>query len=80
MLLSKAATKSVSCTMLRPPPSQAAPTHHPSPASPTPLTLPHTHPPTHPQMIYCNAEGLQWVDHYRLVVASDKAKARQPYW
>jgi len=31
-------------------------------------------------MIYCNAEGIQWVDNYRVVVASDKAKARQPYW
>lgn len=32
------------------------------------------------QMIYCNAEGIQWVDHFRIVVTSDKAKSRQPYW
>ena len=31
-------------------------------------------------MIFCNAEGIQWVDHYRVVVSSDKAKAKQPYW
>ena len=29
---------------------------------------------------YCNAEGLQWLDNYRLLVASDKAKSTQPYW
>lgn len=32
------------------------------------------------QMIYCNAEGIVWVDNYRIAIASDKAKARQPYW
>lgn len=31
-------------------------------------------------MIYCNAEGIVWVDNYRIAIASDKAKARQPYW
>lgn len=34
----------------------------------------------HCEMIYCNGEGLQWIDHYRIVVASDRAKATQPYW
>ncbi|KAL4438157.1 hypothetical protein ABPG77_010518 [Micractinium sp. CCAP 211/92] len=34
----------------------------------------------HCEMIYCNAEGIQWVDHFRIVVTSDKAKSRQPYW
>ena len=30
------------------------------------------------QMVYCNAEGIQWLDNYRLLVASDKAKSSQP--
>lgn len=34
----------------------------------------------HCEMIYCNAEGIVWVDNYRIAIASDKAKARQPYW
>jgi hypothetical protein len=33
-----------------------------------------------PQMIYCNAEGVAWIDNYRVVVASDKAKSKQPFW
>lgn len=37
-------------------------------------------PQSNPQMIYCNAEGIVWVDNYRIAIASDKAKARQPYW
>lgn len=32
------------------------------------------------RVVYCNAEGLQWLDNYRLLVASDKAKSRQPFW
>jgi len=34
----------------------------------------------HCHMIYCNAEGIQWLDNYRLLVSSDKAKSRQPFW
>jgi len=30
--------------------------------------------------IFCNAEGIQWLDNYRLLIASDKAKSKQPYW
>lgn len=30
--------------------------------------------------IFCNAEGIQWLDNYRLLIASDKAKSTQPYW
>jgi hypothetical protein len=47
---------------------------------------PPTHPPTHPscntapQVIYCNAEGISWIDHFRIVIASDKAKSNQPFW
>ena len=37
-------------------------------------------PPPPVQMVYCNGEGLQWLDNYRLLVASDKAKAKQPFW
>ena len=31
-------------------------------------------------MIYCNVEGIQWLDDDRLVIVSDKAKSAQPYW
>ena len=31
-------------------------------------------------MLYCNAEGIQWLDNYRLLVTSDKAKSSQPFW
>jgi hypothetical protein len=34
----------------------------------------------HCDIVYCNAEGIQWIDHYRVVVASDKAKSDQPFW
>jgi hypothetical protein len=34
----------------------------------------------HCDIVYCNAEGIQWIDHYRVVVASDKAKSAQPFW
>ncbi|PSC67394.1 hypothetical protein C2E20_8907 [Micractinium conductrix] len=34
----------------------------------------------HCEMIYCNAEGIQWIDNYRVVVASDRAKRTQPFW
>lgn len=34
----------------------------------------------HCNMIYCNAEGIQWLDDYRLLIVSDKAKSKQPYW
>lgn len=33
-----------------------------------------------PQIVYCNAEGISWIDHYRIVIASDKAKSNQPFW
>jgi hypothetical protein len=29
------------------------------------------------QMIYCNVEGIQWIDDVRFVIASDKAKKTQ---
>lgn len=29
-------------------------------------------------MIYCNVEGIQWIDDIRFVIASDKAKKTQP--
>lgn len=29
-------------------------------------------------MIYCNVEGIQWIDDVRFVIASDKAKKTQP--
>ncbi len=32
------------------------------------------------QTVFCNAEGIQWLDNYRLLIASDKAKSTQPYW
>jgi hypothetical protein len=32
------------------------------------------------RVIYCNAEGIQWLDNYRFLIASDKAKATQPYY
>lgn len=31
-------------------------------------------------IIYCNAEGIQWIDDYRVVVVSDRAKKDQPWW
>lgn len=31
------------------------------------------------QMIFCNVEGVQWLDDVRLVIASDKAKKDQPF-
>ncbi|GAB4821140.1 hypothetical protein N2152v2_008186 [Parachlorella kessleri] len=34
----------------------------------------------HCEAIYCNLEGVQWLDDYRLVVTSDKAKAKQPFY
>lgn len=30
-------------------------------------------------MIYCNVEGIQWLDDVRIVIASDKAKKDQPF-
>jgi hypothetical protein len=29
--------------------------------------------------VYCNVEGVQWIDSQRLVLASDKSKATQPH-
>lgn len=29
-------------------------------------------------MVYCNVEGIQWIDDVRFVIASDKAKKTQP--
>lgn len=34
----------------------------------------------HLQMTYCNAEGIQWIDADRVIVVSDKAKTKQPFW
>ncbi|KAI3426207.1 hypothetical protein D9Q98_008584 [Chlorella vulgaris] len=34
----------------------------------------------HCRIKYCNAEGISWIDHYRVVVASDRAKSTQPFW
>ena len=31
------------------------------------------------QYIYCNVEGIEWLDDYRLVISSDKAKKDQPF-
>lgn len=31
------------------------------------------------QIMYCNVEGIQWIDDVRFVIASDKAKSRQPF-
>lgn len=31
-------------------------------------------------MVYCNAEGLAWLDGLRLAIASDRAKSNQPFW
>lgn len=31
------------------------------------------------RQIYCNVEGVSWLDDSRLIVASDKAKSDQPY-
>lgn len=33
----------------------------------------------HCHIIYCNVEGLQWLDEYRIVISSDKAKSKQPF-
>ncbi|KAF6264263.1 hypothetical protein COO60DRAFT_171905 [Scenedesmus sp. NREL 46B-D3] len=33
----------------------------------------------HCDMIFCNVEGVQWLDDVRLVIASDKAKKDQPF-
>ena len=33
----------------------------------------------HCNMVYCNAEGIQWIDDYRLVIVSDRAKKTQHY-
>ncbi|RMZ52055.1 hypothetical protein APUTEX25_001249 [Auxenochlorella protothecoides] len=33
----------------------------------------------HCEIVYCNAEGIQWIDAYRVIVVSDRAKATQPY-
>jgi hypothetical protein len=30
-------------------------------------------------MIFCNVEGVQWLDDVRVVIASDKAKKDQPF-
>eukprot|EP00887_Chlorella_sp_A99_P005129 scaffold25.g5129.t1 len=36
----------------------------------------------HCRIVYCNAEGIAWIDESRVIVTSDKAKKtpRQPYW
>lgn len=31
------------------------------------------------QIIYCNVEGIQWIDDVRFVIASDKAKKTQSF-
>lgn len=33
----------------------------------------------HCDMIYCNVEGVAWLDDFRVIIASDKAKSTQPY-
>ncbi|GBF92520.1 hypothetical protein Rsub_04624 [Raphidocelis subcapitata] len=33
----------------------------------------------HCQMIFCNVEGIAWLDDSRFIIASDKAKSTQPY-
>lgn len=35
---------------------------------------------SHCHAIYCNAEGVQWLDNQRLLITSDKAKSKQPFW
>lgn len=32
------------------------------------------------QIVYCNAEGIQWIDHDRVIIVSDKAKTKQPFY
>lgn len=32
------------------------------------------------QTVFCNAEGIQWLDNYRLLISSDKSKSNQPYY
>lgn len=34
----------------------------------------------HCEMVYCNVEGVQWLDSYRLLITSDRAKSFQPFW
>lgn len=34
----------------------------------------------HCEIIYCNLEGIQWIDDRRVVVTSDKAKRYQPFY
>lgn len=34
---------------------------------------------THCNKVYCNAEGVQFLDEYRLIIVSDKAKKDQPF-
>lgn len=31
------------------------------------------------ELVYCNVEGVAWMDELRLVATSDKAKKRQPW-
>jgi len=33
----------------------------------------------HCNILYCNAEGIQFLDEYRLIIVSDKAKKDQPF-
>ena len=30
-------------------------------------------------IVYCTVEGLSWIDHYRIAVTLDRAKANQPF-
>lgn len=39
----------------------------------------HHHHTQHRYQIYCNVEGVTWLDDARLIVSSDKAKSDQPY-
>ncbi|KAK9824334.1 hypothetical protein WJX72_009522 [[Myrmecia] bisecta] len=34
---------------------------------------------SHCDMVYCNIEGIKWLDRMRIIVTSDRAKADQPY-
>lgn len=34
---------------------------------------------SHCDMVYCNAEGIHFLDDYRLIIVSDKAKKNQPF-
>ena len=31
------------------------------------------------EIVYCNVEGVHWLDDYRIIVTSDKAKSTQPW-